>query len=139
MSDIKIQINSKVAVDKLIDGDEGLQIQIKNAIVNALTKKAEAEYESLVTRSIHENIHSKYFERGSGYQSPITLKSAEHKKAIKAVVLRAIDEGVTKITQKCVADYDFEKVIQGKVNWLVEHEIDRRVQLKFEEALKNIK
>lgn len=138
MSDIKIQLNSKVAVDKLIDGDEGLQIQIKQAIVNAMTKKAEAEYSSLVQRSIQENIHCKYFERGSGYQSPIMIKQPEHRKAIKAVVLRAMDEEVSKIANKCVADYDFDKVVTSKVEWLLNHEIDRRVKLKFEEALKNI-
>lgn len=136
MSDLKIQINSKTAVDKLIDADAGFQVEIKNAIINAMTKNAEAKFQSDAQAAFSKSVQDRFFKNlGSEWNPKLVFKD---KKKIDNAVEFAISSVVEKEVMKQVAAYDFEKAINETLEWKISEEVDRRVVARLNKAISNL-
>lgn len=76
---IKIQINSLEALERLIGGDNELEIEVRNSVVENFTKKhlkaiAEDTRLRLIGEAVTNEIKNTFFEESKGYNSKITFK-----------------------------------------------------------------
>lgn len=135
---MKIQINSLAALERLIGGDTELEIEIRNSVIQAFSKKhlkdvANTETFKATERDVRKIIQELFIDNLSTSWNSPKLKTEYYKilkENIKAEVSKVVEDLIYKVTTE---DIDYEKTrlaivnrLQEKADW-IEHELTNNV------------
>lgn len=140
---IKIQINSLDALERLIGGDNELEIEIRSSIVDAFTKKhlvklanseIVKESERAITATLKDML---YDEIGQGYQIRKTFLKPEIVEKIKSNVIviantqlkLLVDESLGLASAKENIDNAINVAVDKIINELSDENLNKRLDL----------
>jgi dGTP triphosphohydrolase len=157
-TDVKIQLNSLEALERLIGGDSALEVEIRNSVVqnfatkhlkslantsNQITQtlsQIKAEIEKKITEELSASICE--FKKTYWNHIEITKLKPEVELKIQEAVQRLFGLTVKQIITYAIEKYLDEKYLEQEINRLFEYYtkaiIDKKVREKIEELKKNL-
>lgn len=153
MSDVKIQINSLEALERLIGGQTEMELQIKGAVVQEFTKK---HLKALATDSLMKNTASAIInEIETTFFTSVKGSWGDTKKVFKESALKELNQHleykakeqlynlVQEVIRKTASVDVITKEVEKQAKWITEElskkilqeRIDKLVDLKIKEKL----
>ena len=137
-----LQINSLEALNKLIEGDEKLELEIRSNVANSLIKKSLKGIinNDIVRREaeiLRQELNKELFKQPNwGYSAGLTPKVEE---LVKELVERKISSMITDIVNVKVDEFmksgRAEEIIETKTAYLTESIVDALISKRIKEKL----
>ncbi len=138
---IKLQINSKAALERLIGGDTELEMEIRNNIVQEFTSKRlkgliNAEFEKKI---IYQSLDEMFEQFNSGFNgSSIRLSKKQ-----ESIISSLIEQTIRDLIKSEIEDYfknndDIKKLVGDSIEYTVWGTVQKIVKTKLEKSLKTI-
>ena len=138
---IKLQINSKAALERLIGGDTELEMEIRNNIVQEFTSKRlkgliNAEFEKKI---IDQSLKEMFEQFNSGFNgSSIRLSKKQ-----ESIISSLIEQTIRDLIQLEIEEYfknndNIKKLVGDCIEYTIWNTVQKVVNTKLEESLKNV-
>jgi hypothetical protein len=142
----KIQINSLEALERLIGGDNEVEVELRGSVVQEFAKKhlkcIAQEYLGKIEGDITETIKEVAEERIGKYKTVGWTRRFYLNQDIQEAVNAQLDIALSDVVRKKLDEYDLDARAQRVVNQVVGDELSKRirdaVKEKFSEALKKL-
>jgi len=158
MSQLTLQINSKEALERLIGGDEKVDVDIRNSVVQKFSEKhlksvANSETIREFCNSLKSSIEKDMISETNsqvgiiktnwaGQVEKVTLHPAI-KTEIDSLVRNHVDELIRKSVDDAIKfwanDAEIEKRVEKRMEYYAEERIKTEVKQRLEDAFKKIK
>lgn len=139
---MKIQINSLEALERLIGGDNELEIEIRNSVVEEFSKKhlksiANSEKLSNIYEAISKKLTSDFVERVNYTDGWTLTKKGEE--AVKGRIAhqreRLIDGLVAEGLKSNKVMLDFETMLKGRADYIVSQLTDKNISSRLDKMV----
>lgn len=147
---VKIQINSLEALERLIGGDNELEVELRTSIVQNFTNRhlkniANEEIVKGASQAITRQLESMFFDITDGYYKKYELKDTARNK-IKEVAEMTVNRIIREYVENMMEEFiysRFRKHLEDSAEWItdqikekmVEDKLDKLVTQKIKEKL----